>query len=392
MMSEKHNYQWTHTENALSTFSNLVTKIDADRLHDMFVKEECFATEKLDGTNVAKDNLGNIYSRRLNIDPNQETFIHTSLERVKGANVNNFREEIVKIAGLDDTCIQRFLLYGELICNDFYDYKSRDLLSRWKVFGAVIEISEKYSETFEKLCSAGFAAARKTKDQLQIFNNKKFMDSAQRLGFDVPEPRGFDKTLADVIIENKDAMKKGLLEGLVLTMKDEHSWYRLVKWKGAHELQTTSEEKALDACELIQKRSGIDEKLKKAFECIREVITDTSENKLVSKTKTKPDRQGMSANETNKKRKKGNSKAVTAVDRELVMEGTLHCQKKFESVDKIAEKGEDALTDYIDTLVEEVRLHIAEENGDLDGTEEDTINMAYVRHKVNEIVRSQKNV
>merc|ERR1711872_1054051 len=142
-MSEQHGYQWQHTENALVAFSNLVKRYlssDKDRLHKIFLDTPCFATEKYDGTNVAKDEDGCLYSRRLMIGKEQTMFLQTDLKTVKEANVVDFKQKLIDVADLDQNLVKKFLVYGEFMCNQYYDYKERNVIGGWKVFGAVLEI------------------------------------------------------------------------------------------------------------------------------------------------------------------------------------------------------------------------------------------------------------
>ena len=37
-------------------------------------------------------------------------------------------------ANISQKTIQKFIVYGELMCNKIYDYKERDLVGKWKVF------------------------------------------------------------------------------------------------------------------------------------------------------------------------------------------------------------------------------------------------------------------
>ena len=129
---------------------------------------------------------------------------------------------------------------------------------------------------------------------------------AESVGLDTPKIIGENEPLADILLQNKDLMKKGLVEGLILTIQEEESRYKTVKWKGAHEFQPASEEKALNAVKMIHS-AGVHENMKNAFACLSEVITDTSENKYVT-NKQKADRRGKSSKtpkENVKKAQKG---------------------------------------------------------------------------------------
>ena len=125
----------------MSVFSAFVKRFvycDKDCLHKFFLQTPCCVTEKYDGTNIAKDDEGNIYSRRFLLDAGQESFIKTSLKKVIEAKINEFKNKILEIAGLDSTIISKCIVYGELICNPYYDYRQRDIMGDWKVFGAIL--------------------------------------------------------------------------------------------------------------------------------------------------------------------------------------------------------------------------------------------------------------
>jgi hypothetical protein len=100
---------------------------DKEKLHKFFLQTPCFATEKYDGTNISKDEEGKVYSRRHLLDADQEEFIKTSLKKVKEANIVDFRNHLIEVAGLDASIISKCLVYGEFMCNGFYDNSPRCL-------------------------------------------------------------------------------------------------------------------------------------------------------------------------------------------------------------------------------------------------------------------------
>jgi hypothetical protein len=73
----------------------------------------------------------------------------------------------------------------------------------------------------------------------------------------------------------------------------------------------------------------------------------------------------------------------------IILQGVFHSQKKFDCVEEYVKKGEQYLEEYINTLIKEVRKHMAEEKSDIDGVDEDDNIMAFIRHKVNDVIRSQ---
>ena len=147
---------------------------------------------------------------------------------------------------------------------------------------------------------------------------------------------------------------------------------------------------ALKANELIQ-NADFPEDLKTAFGCLREVITNTSENVHVANKvkKMKMDIDKTKQHQKVKSKQPQRGKYLSNVDKEIIHQGTLHSQKKFDCVEVYVSKGKQYLEEYTNNLVKEVRKHLAEENSDFDEVDEDDDIMAFIRHKVNGILRPQ---
>jgi len=110
-------HQWPHTENANRGFNTLVMKYRPEELAEIFLKTPTFATEKLDGTNVAKDDQGQIYSRRLKIGAEETHFQKTPLTQVRSADISQFRASLCLAGGVEAEMLSLCLVYGELMCN-----------------------------------------------------------------------------------------------------------------------------------------------------------------------------------------------------------------------------------------------------------------------------------
>jgi len=291
----------------------------------------------------------------------------------------DFRSRLQEVADVDETVVSRIIVYGELICNRFYDYVERDIIGDWKVFGAAVLVKKDPTETLEKFLKAGFAAAIKSSNKhcIQLFMNEKFVEVAKHVKLEVPEQRGINESIAKIIETNKDAMKKGLLEGIVLTIND--NGYKVMKWKGAQEYQPVAVEKLIIANDKIQKED-VGEELKTTFGYIYEVTTDISENKnakkLTKKKKQKTEKEGT---------KPKGKKYLSNLDKEIIQHGILHSQKKFDTLEEYAKKGE--VEEYKNILVNEVKRHYAEEKGE---TEEiDDTFVTFINHKVNAVIKGQ---
>lgn len=67
-MTKKNEFEWEHTHILLDELTRIAQE-KTGNLGD-FLQQKCLATEKLDGTNVSKDDQGIIYSKRIVIGKN----------------------------------------------------------------------------------------------------------------------------------------------------------------------------------------------------------------------------------------------------------------------------------------------------------------------------------
>lgn len=72
---------------------------------------------KFDGTNIAKDDDGTLYSRRFVMENETERFQKNSLEEVKKANTKLVKKLILQYSGVEENFISKLITFGELICN-----------------------------------------------------------------------------------------------------------------------------------------------------------------------------------------------------------------------------------------------------------------------------------
>ena len=156
------------------------------RLKEIFIDQEVFATKKLDGTNVCKDEFGQMYGRRCLIGKQSEFYQKTSLKKVKQADITKLMMYICKEASIDPSKIQTCHIYGELMCNSIYDYKQRGLVGGWRVFGAIVEPREEnYAEAYEKLNKAGFSINKDSVgERIRIFPCVKFFFCVTECGME----------------------------------------------------------------------------------------------------------------------------------------------------------------------------------------------------------------
>jgi len=387
MSQEKHNYQWDSTENALTIFSTLVKKKKNDP-DKFFLETLCFATEKYDGSNLAKDESGQIYSKNFLIEEKDEEFIKTSLRKIREANVADFKNILIKAAGLDGDVVTKCIVYGEFICNSFYDYAERGIIGDWKVFGAKLEVQKEGIETLAKLTESGFAVPKRLNNpnQVKIYPNEKFFELAKQADLDVPDFKGSNENIANIIADNKTDMKRGVIEGVVITIYQEESGHRLIKWKGSQEFQPNTHANFLKANDLVQK-SGAHKDVKIAFLELSEVITDISENELaLEKTKSISEK---GHNKESKENKVKQDHCLSSLDKDIIHDGISHSQKKFDSVEKYKNKGTDAIEEYKESLIVEVSEHLDKERRVLKEVDDGGTSLKFIRDNVESVIKSQ---
>ena len=104
--------QWPHTCNANLAFKSVVNTFNQKELQEVFLETPTFATEKLDGTNVAKDDTGQIYSRRLKVGADKTHYQKTSLSQVREADIKKFRELLCSAGDIEGTTVSLCVVYG----------------------------------------------------------------------------------------------------------------------------------------------------------------------------------------------------------------------------------------------------------------------------------------
>ena len=399
-MSECHNYQWGHTNNALNIFSSYYSytrdpsreAFGHDKLREIVLETPAVATEKLDGTNVGKDDEGNIYGRRLLIDKGKTSYQRVSLDKVKTADICKVKMEICKVLKIDETELRKFLVFGELICNKAYDYVERDLLSTWKVFGAMIEaVPVKAKYIFQKLLDNHFAVSLDTETKLRIFPCKQFFTVASQCGLEVADIKGEDKSLASIVSEHTEEMRRGLLEGLVFTLYNRSSGqHYLVKWKGAQEHQPTAHEALAEVISLLEADTEVGEEVStfyrnlhevaQADSCVNEKVKENELNKSNKKAKNQTKKQ------SNGEQKNKTERHVGKNDMKLIVDGVYHSMKKFDDLDVYKENGDEGIQNYITILQEESRRHFIEEKHIMDNFTEDDEVIKFINATVTKIV------
>ena len=174
-----HNYEWSYTESIIKEFCYLLKHFqdDKEKLEEIFLKTPVFATEKLDGTNVSKDVAGQLYGRRVQISADKTEYQNkTPLANVKDADIRKIKSDICNNTEFNEEDVLNFILYGELICNHFYDYDKRSLYGKWTVFGARV-VAQNNNKVYQVLANKGFVVKKKGQgEDVLILANIKFFE------------------------------------------------------------------------------------------------------------------------------------------------------------------------------------------------------------------------
>ena len=69
-------------------------------------------------------------------------------------------------------------------------------------------------------------------------SNPVFFNLLEECGLDFPTVKANNMSLYDIVMDHKESMEKGLLEGIILTFKtDGDENHKMLKWKGAQDDQ-----------------------------------------------------------------------------------------------------------------------------------------------------------
>ena len=372
-----HDFQWSHTENAIYMFHKILEKNIDNRsnLQELFFKTAVCATEKLDGTNVAKDESGQIYGRRMPISKDTKVYQKTSLEAVRSADIEKVKTTILKYVKLEKNSIKKFLLYGELICNHFYDYDKRDLYGKWMVFGARI-VGEDNEKIYKQLVDNDFYVKR-GKDCVLILPNSTFLNIVKSCDMDVPNMIGEKKTIFEIVKERKYDMARGKIEGIIFTWYSPQYSGNIAKWKGPQEPQPNAIVTTKDAIKLIENES-IGGNLRVLFEHLKEVAETNSEINPHVKEKHVEVRVKENV-------KKNLENPLLNADKRMIVDGIHHSMGKFDDIDtyKVEEGGLDR---YIAILRSEVRRHYVEEKKIEDNLGDDDPILEFINDAVKKII------
>ena len=360
MAGKHHHYQWGKTANALNDFCNLYDKQPDDDLNERLEKaliddQKVFATEKLDGTNVAKDECGQMYGRRCYIGQESVLYLKTSLRKVLQADVAKLKLVLCQEAGMREQQIEKILVYGELVCNTRYDYKERNLVGDWRVFGAMLCIGkETMPELFGKLMEAGFAVSNDSEEgKIWIYPCSKFFFCVTQCGMETVNVKANGASIVQIVTDNWEDMQRGKLEGIVFTTPSADGSYKVIKWKGAQEYQPSGELMIKDVfANSVTKQ--ISDPLKMFYKNLADVaLAGPEKNPLVLKKSRK-----LEANKKDKTDRHGDG--LRLEDKKFIDLGIYHSMKKFDDVNTWLKNGS-TIEAYIKILQDETKKHYAEE-------------------------------
>jgi len=198
VLLEHHIYQWGETESFPLYLCEMVLLIimtpmrkeekenKLAEVKNLFLHQKVSCMEKFNGTNIAIDRQGQVYTRRCKLPEEDVEFNKTDITHVRNQRekVESLETYITKEMETADLKFGNILVYGELMCpaqNKFeeYDYEERNLKGKWVIFGCTIQVTNKDTrhEIETKLRNLGYAAKGREgtdkADQIKIFMNEK---------------------------------------------------------------------------------------------------------------------------------------------------------------------------------------------------------------------------
>lgn len=151
------------------------------RTGDPNLSNETCAYEKLDGTNLGVRCDGAIFGRRLQVfeDSYQRVSLVGAIPAVSSIEgVKSSILETVSQHTSDTDQNPKLVIYGELMCNDRYDYDRRGMFGQFYSFGAVLNCSSCWSDdrvdaVADELIQNGFIATIGESGKLRLRMNEK---------------------------------------------------------------------------------------------------------------------------------------------------------------------------------------------------------------------------
>jgi len=305
---------------------------------------------------------------------------------VKSADIEKVKSAILKHAKIYQSNIKKFLLYGELICNHYYDYDKRDLHGKWMVFGARI-VGEDDEKIYKQLSENDFYVKRK-KNCVLILPSLTFLNIVKSCDIEVPKMFGEKKSIFEIVEENKDDMARGKIEGIIFTWYSAQYSGNIAKWKGPQEPQPSAVTETKNALKLIEDEN-LDGSLKVLFQYLNEVAEADSEINPHVKEKLKFKKEKHAEVRVKEKESKNLEKQVLNADKRLIVDGIHHSMRKFDDIETYKVK-EDGLDNYITILRNEVRKHYVEEKKIEDNLEDNPI-LEFINDTVKKIVLKKAN-
>ena len=125
-------------------------------------------SQKYDGTNVGKDEYGQLYGRNKMILETETKYQNTDLTCVKEIDVAKLKVAFAEQVGVETSIIKKFVVYGELMCNPrLYDYETNGVSKTFQLFGIMMETDlELQDEIHGKVKAAGYTVLKKTGKKL----------------------------------------------------------------------------------------------------------------------------------------------------------------------------------------------------------------------------------
>jgi len=343
-----------------------------------WLESPCVATVKLDGTNVGVSDDGLVVGRNTVVGPGetyQKTNIWALLEGYpeKAAHV---RSTLVCAAGGES--VGRTMLYGELVVNSMYNYAGAGIFKQWLCFGVVVRPDAEDPEAPSRLASALQAAgfnARGAEEAVVVAPNAKLASLLNELQVltvaeaytpagtitagQWAEHDGKDKlprfhSLRQLLLSKwaqrfllpADGVPLG--EGLVVASEADG---RLFKWKHGGEELGKVPEQLHEAVEVLRSVAGTP-----TAELLPPGLLEVFERLLLVASTKPAEPAGSAAPKANAKAggAKGDSEAVAAWESALT---------KFDSLDSVFERGQEAQKLMQVELIEQVAKDLVKDYG-----------------------------
>ena len=336
---------------------------------------DCFASEKLNGVELSKDDRGRVFhpiSGEL-----ARCVIHCSIcTPARSKDVVAVKWSLIQKCHLDPISPSDFslTLMGQMALGDEYLYEERRQYGDWRVFGAIISFKKPSvkSEFLSKVSKAGLLAKASAAGPVKIYQNAEFCRLLRDHGFSTPrvfkvptEYHGKSShpthtcPLSSIVERARKYMVYGRIKGLVLTLQAAD--FIQLQWESAKNIPKAEVDKVMGLSKSVVEIEP-DDKMRDMMDILWSVATNLVRNQIeIQEDHQKRIALGRENQVIEDSLASPTGRIILNYETKRIIWDLLTCSTcKFDNIVKVMRRGQDHIGQYYWFLAKETRLRYSE--------------------------------